>query len=93
VIAPAERDAIATRALRAVREHYTGVIRSLRSPSIALLSRAVAGGLDEQHAALLSFLLFAPEFTNALIELGQQDAQRWLDDAHDFDELWQVAPI
>ena len=93
VIAPAQRDAIATRALRAVREHYTGVIGSLRSPSIALLSRAVAWGLDEQHAALLSFLLFAPEFTNALIELGQQDAQRWLDDAHDFDELWQVAPI
>jgi NTE family protein len=93
VIAPRERDAIAARALRVVREHYSGVLSSVRSPNIALLSRAVAGGADQQHAALLSFLLFAPEFTSALIELGRQDAQRWLDDAHDLDELWQIGPI
>jgi hypothetical protein len=93
VIAPAKRDEIAARALRVVREHYSGLIKSLRSPNIALLSRAVAGGADEQHAALLSFLLFAPEFTSALIELGREDAQRWLDAAHDFDELWQIGPI
>lgn len=93
VIAPAHRDEIAARALRTVREHYSGVIGSLRSPNIALLSRAVAGGVDEQHAALLSFLLFAPEFTTALIQLGREDASRWLDEAHDFDELWQMGPI
>lgn len=93
VIAPARRDEIAARALQVVRDHYGGVAGSLRSPNIALLSRATAGGLDEQHAALLSFLLFAPEFTSALIELGRADATRWLDDAHDFDGLWQLGPI
>jgi NTE family protein len=93
VIAPAERGAIAARALRVVREHYSGFLSGLRSPNIALLSRAVAGGLDEQHAALLSFLLFAPEFTSALIELGREDAQRWLDDTHDFEDLWQIGKI
>ncbi len=93
VIAPDRRDEIAARALRVVREHYSGLLRSLREPNIALLSRAVAGGVDEQHAALLSFLLFAPEFTSALIELGREDARRWLNDAHDLDGLWQVGPI
>ncbi len=93
VIAPARRDEIAARALRVVREHYGGPLGSLRSPNIALLSRAVAGGIDEQHAALLSFLFFAPEFTSALIELGREDAGRWLDDAHDFDDLWQIGSI
>jgi NTE family protein len=93
VIAPARRDEIAARALRVVRERYDGLIGSLRSPNIALLSRAIAGGVDEQHAALLSFLLFAPEFTNALIELGREDAQRWLDNPHDLDDLWQVGRI
>jgi NTE family protein len=93
VIAPAHRDEIAARALRVVREHYSGLIRSVRAPNIALLSRAVAGGADEQHAALLSFLLFAPEFTSALIDLGRQDARRWLDAEHDYEGPWQIGPI
>jgi hypothetical protein len=53
----------------------------------------VAGGVDEPHPALLSFLLFAPEFTRALIELGRGDARRWLGEAHDFDDLWQMGRI
>lgn len=93
VIAPARRDEIAARALRVVREHYSGLLSSLRSPDVALLSRAVAGGADERHAALISFLLFAPEFTRALIDLGRQDATRWLDAEHDFEGPWQIGPI
>jgi NTE family protein len=93
VIAPARRDEIAARALRVVREHYSGLLSSLRSPNVALLSRAVAGGIDGQHAALLSFLLFAPEFTGALIELGREDARRWLDARHDFEGPWQIGPV
>jgi NTE family protein len=93
VIAPARRDEIAACALRVVREHYSGPLSSLRFPNVALLSRAVAGGADEQHAALLSFLLFAPEFTSALIDLGRQDARRWLDTQHDFEGPWQMGPI
>jgi NTE family protein len=90
VIAPAERDAIGQRALSVFRERYGGALRALRSPDIALLARLIAGGSDAQHAELLSFLLFAPEFATALIELGQDDARRWLDQPHQLDELWEL---
>jgi NTE family protein len=93
VIAPAERDAIGQCALRVFHEHYGGPLQAIRSPDIALLARLTAGGSDPQHAELLSFLLFASEFSKALIELGREDARRWIDQAHDLDELWQVGPI
>jgi NTE family protein len=93
VIAPAERDTIGRCALRVLREHYSGPLQAIRSPDIALLARLVAGGADAQHAELLSFLLFAPEFSNALIELGQADARRWISQPHDFDALWQLRSI
>jgi NTE family protein len=76
-----------------IREHYSAPLRALRSPDIALLSRLVAGGADTQHAELLSSLLFAPEFAKALIELGQEDARRWIGQVHELDELWQVGPL
>jgi NTE family protein len=93
LIAPAERDAIGQIAVRVLRRHYSGPLQAIRSPDIALLARLIAGGADAQHAELLSFLLFAPEFSQALIELGRQDAQRWVTQAHDFDGLWQLAPV
>jgi NTE family protein len=93
VIAPAQRDTIARLALKVFRRHYRAPLNALRSPDIALLGRLIAGGADPQHAELLSFLLFAPEFTNALIALGKQDARRWIDQSHDLEGLWQIAPI
>jgi NTE family protein len=93
VIAPAGRDAIGQCALRVFREHYSSPLQAVRSPDIALLARLTAGGSDAQHAELLSFLLFAAEFAQALIELGQADARRWIDQTHDLDDLWQVGPI
>ena len=91
LVAPAEKDPIAERALRVVREHYSGSLRAITS-DVALLAKLTAASADERHAALLSFLLFAPEFARALIELGQQDARRWMGQAHDLDQLWQVSP-
>ena len=93
VIAPAQPDSMAARALSVIREHYGSPLQSARSPDIALLARLTAGGADAAHAALLSFLLFAPEFTEALIELGRRDANRWIEQRHDFDDLWQVGPL
>ncbi len=93
VVAPAERDAIGRRALRVFRQHYSRPHQAIRSPDIALLGRLIAGGADAQHAELLSFLLFAPEFARALVKLGQDDARRWIDQSHDLDELWQVGSI
>ncbi|MGB0092207.1 MAG: patatin-like phospholipase family protein [Solirubrobacteraceae bacterium] len=93
VVAPAERDAIGQCALRVFREHYSDPLQAIRSPDIALLARLIAGGADAQHAELLSFLLFAPEFTKAMIGLGQEDARRWISQTHDLDQLWQIRPI
>jgi NTE family protein len=93
LIAPSEPDPMATRALAVVRERYSSAVQSARSPDIALLARLTAGGVDAAHAALLSFLLFAPEFTEALIELGRRDARRWIEQVHDFDDLWQLGPL
>jgi NTE family protein len=92
LIAPRRRDTIAKLALRVFREHYSGPWQSLRSPNIALLGRLIGGGDNAQHADLLSFLLFAPEFAQALIDLGRRDARRWLKASHEFEELWQLVP-
>jgi NTE family protein len=93
LVAPPQRDSIAQLALQVVREHYDGLVDAIRSPDIALLTRLTAGETDSGHAELLSFLLFAPEFSRALIELGQQDARRWIAETHDLDGLWQVGPM
>ena len=93
VVSPRTRTVIGEIALRVVRKHYSGPLGLMRSPDLALLARLVAGGADRQHAELLSFLLFAPEFAHALIELGQEDARAWLEAQHDLDDLWQVGPV
>lgn len=92
LVTPAEHDPIGPRALEVVRRNYSGLLQALTS-DVALLARLTAAGGDVQHAALLSFLLFAPEFARALIELGQQDARRWIDQTHDFEQLWQIGPL
>jgi NTE family protein len=43
------------------------------------------------HGELLSYVFFAGEFADALIQLGQADAQRWIDE-HPTD-LWQLDPL
>ena len=43
------------------------------------------------HGELLSYLFFAGEFAEELIQLGQADAQRWIDE-HPAD-LWQLDPL
>jgi NTE family protein len=93
VVSPRARATIGEIALRVVREHCAGPLSVVRSPDLALLARLFAAGADPQHAELLSFLLFASEFAKALIELGQEDARRWLREQHDLDELWQVGPL
>jgi len=93
LIAPDQPDAIGALARQVVRKHYTGPLQTLRSPDLSLLARLTAASADPQHAELLSFLLFASDFARALIELGQADARRWLNQPHDHDPLWQVGPL
>ena len=93
VVAPQERNAIAQRALTVVRELDANLGRVIRNRDIAALARVVDGDADIRHADLLSLLLFTPEFSRELIALGEQDARRWLQAAHDLDDLWQVGPL
>jgi hypothetical protein len=41
----------------------------------------------------LSLLLFTPAFARALIELGLEDARRWVEESHELEGLWQVGPL
>jgi hypothetical protein len=76
-----------------VRELDANLGRVIRHRDIAALARLVDGDADIRHADLLSLLLFTPEFSRELIALGEQDARRWLQSAHDLDDLWQVGPL
>ena len=46
---------------------------------LALLGRLLDAGRNPVRGDLLSYLFFAPEFIQPLIELGRRDARAWLD--------------
>ncbi|HWF52360.1 MAG TPA: patatin-like phospholipase family protein [Solirubrobacteraceae bacterium] len=60
-----------------VFERRFGGARGLLDPDYLLLSR-ILGGRTRSRGELLSFLMFDSEFTEALIEMAQRDAHRWL---------------
>ncbi len=93
LIAPRTSTTIGEIAQRVVREHCSGPLAAVHSPDLALLAKLIAAEADPQHAEVLSYLLFAPQFASALIELGQQDARRWLGEQHELDDLWQLGPL
>ncbi len=89
-IAPDEPSAIGEIARRVYRKHYGRPWK----PSVRdlwLLGKILDAGTDAIHGELLSYVFFAGEFAEALIQLGQADAQRWLDQ-HPTD-LWQLDPL
>ncbi len=69
--------------------------RPLRSPSLCILGRATGALAAPENATLLSMLLFDGEYIKSLIGIGERDARRWLDTAHDYgpDSLWQLRPL
>ena len=44
------------------------------------------------RAELFSYLLFAHEFAQELLELGEADARQWLAESHE-DGVWQLGPL
>jgi NTE family protein len=93
-IAPETPNAIGQIASDVYREHY-GRARALwrrRRRDLALLGRLVGAGKSSTRGELFSYLFFAGDFAARLIELGRQDAQRWLEQPHD-DGVWQLRRV
>ena len=89
-IAPEDPSAIGEIARRVYRKHYRGPWNG-RARDLWLLGKILDGGADAMHGELLSYVFFAGEFAEELIQLGQTDAQRWIDE-HPGD-LWQLDPL
>lgn len=94
-IAPTDREAIGRLAKQTFRDHLCGVRAMVRARDLVLLGSIIGAGRDADRGELFSLIFFATEFHNALIELGKDDAQRWLDTSHDCedDDLWQVGRL
>jgi NTE family protein len=88
-IAPERPQEIGAIAARVYREHYAGLLDVASSPSLALLGRAFGAGDSPARGELFSYLFFAREFAEALMERGRADAERWLSRRHD-DGPWRL---
>ncbi|MFZ0040525.1 MAG: patatin-like phospholipase family protein [Solirubrobacteraceae bacterium] len=88
---PQERGTIGQLASEIYRARYGG-LRWLRNPDYRLIS-GLLGGHGPTHGELLSLLFFDPDFIEALIELGADDARAWLEDEHDGDGPWQESSL
>jgi NTE family protein len=93
LIAPEDPDEIARAAIEVYSRNYGSAVDLLRSPNVAALGRLVSATTSTDHGELLSYLFFAREFAERLIELGQRDARRWLDDPSHDDGIWQLGPL
>jgi NTE family protein len=89
-IAPEDPAAIGKIARRVYRKHY-GRPWKAGARDLWLLGKILDAGADAMHGELLSYLFFAGEFAEELIQLGQADAQRWLDEHAA--GLWQLDPL
>ena len=89
-IAPEDPSAIGEIARRIYRKHY-GRPWKADARDLWLLGKILDARADAMHGELLSYLFFAGEFAEELIQLGQTDAQRWIDE-HPAD-LWQLDPL
>ena len=78
-IAPEDPAAIGEIARRVYRKHYSRPWKA-GARDLWLLGKILDGGADAMHGELLSYVFFAGEFAEALIQLGRADAQRWIDE-------------
>jgi NTE family protein len=89
-ISPREPDRIGRIAQEVFRTHFRRRRALLRWNDLASPGRLVGAGEDPLHGELFSYVFFDGRFTSRLIDLGREDAQRWLDTAHD-DGFWRIA--
>ena len=93
LIAPEDPLEVGRIATEVYRRHYRSPFALVRSPNVSALGHLVNAAASATHGELLSYLLFAEEFTERLIELGRRDAARWLgEETHDHGR-WQLGPL
>ena len=92
LIAPEDPKEIGCAATEIYQRCYGSRLDLLRAPNIASIGRLLDAAKSANHGELLSYLFFAAEFTERLIELGQRDARRWLERDHD-DGRWQLGTL
>jgi NTE family protein len=90
-VAPRDRMTVGERAAEIFSQRLSGVKALIRAPDLTLLGTFIGAGKDASRGELFSFLFFATEFHNALIDLGRSDAERWLAMTHD-DGPWRLGP-
>ncbi len=78
-VAPPDRLAIGRLASDVYERYYAGARGLRRNRELAVLGRLLDAGRNPVRGDLLSYLFFAPEFTEPLIELGRRDAQAWIE--------------
>lgn len=88
-VAPQDRLTVGRLAAETFCKHLSGVKAMIRARDLATLGHLLGAGTDAARGELFSFLFFATEFHNALIDLGRRDAERWLSLTHD-DGPWRL---
>jgi NTE family protein len=88
-VAPSDRLAIGRLASKVYNCHYAGVRGLHRNRELAALGRLLDAGRNPVRGDLLSYLFFAPEFTEPLIDMGRRDARDWLE-RQDREHPWRT---
>jgi NTE family protein len=61
---------------------------------VAVLGRLTGKSGSPAHGEVLSYLFFSHEFTKGLVQLGREDARRWLKrHRKEQDPYWRVGPL
>jgi NTE family protein len=90
-VAPHDRLTVGELAAETFRKHLSGVGAAIHARDLVALGTIIGAGRDAARAELFSYLFFATEFHDALIELGRRDAERWLSMTHD-NGPWRLGP-
>jgi NTE family protein len=93
LIAPEDPHEIGRVAAEVYRRHYKSPLATVRSPNLGALGHLLNAGRGASRGELLSYLFFAKEFIERLIEMGRRDAERWLRDPSHDDGRWQIGPL
>jgi NTE family protein len=88
-VAPEHPEQVEELARRVFLEQRRGLWQRLRPSDLELVGRITGVTAAEENATLLSLLLFQEAFIREMMNLGANDARRWLAQRHD-DGIWQV---